>query len=150
MRRSAKGGPWARRIYLTSTAAFAGTLAALGLQVRAGADPAIKPTAIVPRPRLIITRKVITTKYLTKTTIHRRPAPVVATPVPVAVTQTAPIQPVTAAVTQSAPTQAAVPVVSSSSSTSSGSSGSNSTTTTTSSPSVTTSSSAPAPATKAS
>ncbi len=85
--RSVAGGSWARRTYAASVVAFAGTLAALGVQVQAGADPAIGTAKVAPstptaaRPNVIITRRIIKTTVVTKKIVRRAPAPVAAAPV---------------------------------------------------------------------
>lgn len=82
--RPVAGGSWARRTYAASVVAFAGALAALGMQVQAGADPSIgmakaAPAAPTPpRPRVVITRRIVKTTVVTKKIVRRAPAAVAA------------------------------------------------------------------------
>lgn len=104
---SARNQTWARRTYLASGIAFAGTLGALGLQMKAGADPAVGAVAVPPpRPHLIITKKIIRTTIVTKRIVQPAPIPAV-----IAVSQPSGLAG-TPAVQQSAPVvQPAAPVV---------------------------------------
>lgn len=76
--RAAPSRRWAGATYLAACAAFAGTLGALAAQVSAGSDPALGAVAApapVPRPRIVVTRKIIRTTVITKRVV-RRPEPV--------------------------------------------------------------------------
>ena len=98
----ARSPSWARGTYVASGMAFAGTLAALVMQMQSGSDPALGAVAPAPkRPYLVVTKKIIRTTVVTKRIV--RPAPVVVA-APTGVAQQAP--PV-----QSQPVQQAAPVV---------------------------------------
>ena len=67
-------GPGAMPVLLAALAAFVVVLAILGLQMRAGRDPAVKGTA-APAPRRILERRVVVRRVVITDAPASAPAP---------------------------------------------------------------------------